>query len=143
MKARHFLDTNILLYSISSDPAEAAKRESARLLMDRDDGALSIQVLQEFYVQATRSTRLDPLPHEIAVGLIGTWTRFAVQEITLSILDAALEIETSHGFSYWDSAIIAAARALGCGELYSEDMSHGREIEGILIVNPFRSKITQ
>jgi predicted nucleic acid-binding protein len=143
MKARHFLDTNILLYSISSDPAEAAKRESARLLMDRDDGALSIQVLQEFYVQATRSTRLDPLPHEIAVGLIGTWTRFAVQELTLSILDAALEIKTTHGFSYWDSAIIAAARALGCGELYSEDMSHGREIEGILIVNPFRSKITQ
>jgi predicted nucleic acid-binding protein len=143
MKARHFLDTNILLYSISSDPAEAAKRESARLLMDRDDGALSIQVLQEFYVQATRSTRLDPLPHEIAVGLIGTWTRFAVQEITLSILDAALEIKTSHGFSYWDSAIIAAARALGCGELYSENMSHGREIEGILIVNPFRSEITQ
>ena len=143
MKARHFLDTNILLYSISSDPAEAAKRESARLLMDRDDGALSVQVLQEFYVQATRPTRLDPLPHEIAVGLIGTWTRFAVQELTLSILDAALEIKTSHGFSYWDSAIIAAARALGCGELYSEDMSHGREIEGILIVNPFRSKITQ
>lgn len=143
MKARHFLDTNILLYSISSDPAEAAKRESARLLMDRDDGALSIQVLQEFYVQATRSTRLDPLPNEIAVGLIGTWTRFAVQEITLSILDAALEIKASHGFPYWDSAIIAAARALGCGELYSEDMSHGREIEGILIVNPFRSKITQ
>jgi predicted nucleic acid-binding protein len=143
MRARHFLDTNILLYSISSDPAEAAKRESARLLMDRDDGALSVQVLQEFYVQATRPTRLDPLPHEIAVGLIGTWTRFAVQELTLSILDAALEIKTSHGFSYWDSAIIAAARALGCGELYSEDMSHGREIEGILIVNPFRSKITQ
>jgi predicted nucleic acid-binding protein len=143
MKAHHFLDTNILLYSISSDPAEAAKRESACLLMDRDDGALSVQVFQEFYVQATRSTRLDPLPHEIAVGLIGTWTRFAVQEITLSILDAALEIKTTHGFSYWDSAIIAAARALGCGELYSEDMSHGREIEGILIVNPFRSHITR
>jgi predicted nucleic acid-binding protein len=143
MRARHFLDTNILLYSTSSDPAEAAKRESARLLMDRDDGALSVQVLQEFYVQATRPTRLDPLPHEIAVGLIGTWTRFTVQEFTLSILDAALEIKTTHGFSYWDSAIIAAARALGCGELYSEDMSHGREIEGILIVNPFRSHITR
>jgi len=143
MKARHFLDTNILLYSISSDPAEAAKRDSARLLMDRDEGALSIQVLQEFYVQATRSTRPDPLPHEIAVGLIGTWTRFAVQEITLSILDAALEIKTSHGFSYWDSAIIAAARALGCGELYSEDMRHGQEVEGIVIVNPFRLNFTQ
>ena len=143
MKARYFLDTNILLYSISGDPAEVAKRDRARLIMDRDDGALSIQVLQEFYVQATRSTRPDPLPHEIAVGLIGTWTRFAVQEITLSILDAALEIKTSHGFSYWDSAIIAAARALGCGELYSEGMRHGQEVEGIVIVNPFRLNFTQ
>ena len=44
----------------------------------------------------------------------------------------------AHGFSYWDSAIIAAARALGCRRLYSEDMSLGREIEGVTIVNPFR-----
>ena len=43
-----------------------------------------------------------------------------------------------HGFSYWDSAIIAAARALGCRELYSEDMSHGRRIDGVVIVDPFR-----
>ncbi len=139
MKARHFLDTSILLYSISSDPAEDEKRDRARVLFDKDDGALSVQVLQEFYVQATWPTRLNPLPHGIAAGLIDAWMRFAVQEITLSILDAALEIKAAHGFSYWDSAIIAAARALGCGELYSEDMSHGREIEGILIVNPFRS----
>jgi len=134
----HFLDTNILLYSISRDPAEAAKRERAIALLDRDDGALSVQVLQEFYVQATRATRPDPLPHEIATGLIATWTRFAVQEITLSLLAGALEIKASSGYSYWDSAIVAAARALGCRELYSEDMSHGREIEGVTIVNPFR-----
>jgi predicted nucleic acid-binding protein len=42
------------------------------------------------------------------------------------------------GFSCWDSAISAAARALGCGELYSVDMSHGQEVEGVVIVNPFR-----
>ncbi len=138
MSAPHFIDTNILLYSISREPTEAAKRERAIALLDHDDGALSVQVLQEFYVQATRATRPDPLPHEIAAGLIATWTRFAVQEITLSILTGALEIKASHGFSYWDSAIIAAARALGCRELYSEDMSHGREIEGVIIVNPFR-----
>jgi predicted nucleic acid-binding protein len=134
----HFLDTNILLYSISRDPAETAKRERAIALLERDGGALSVQVLQEFYVQATRPTRPDPLPHEIAVALIQTWTRFRVQEITLSILTGALEIKSAHGFSYWDSAIVAAARALGCHELYSEDMSHGREIEGLVIINPFR-----
>jgi predicted nucleic acid-binding protein len=134
----HFLDTNILLYSISRHPAESAKRDRAIDLLERDDGALSVQVLQEFYVQATRSTRPDPLPHEIAAGLIATWTRFRVQEITLSILNGALEIKAGHGFSYWDSAIVAAARALGCRELYTEDLTHGREVEGVIIINPFR-----
>src|SRR5262249_20745479 len=100
--------------------------------------ALSVQVLQEFYVQATRSTRPDPLPHDIAAGLIHTWTRFQIREIDLSILYAALEIKWAHGLSYWDSAIVTAARALGCDELYSEDLSDGRRIEGVAIVNPFR-----
>ena len=95
-------------------------------------------VLQEFYVQATRSTRRHPLTHETAIGLVSAWTRFTVQEITLLILTGALEIEAAYGFSHWDSAIIAAARALGCRELYSEDMSHRREVEGIIIINPFR-----
>ena len=103
-----------------------------------DDGALSVQVLQEFNVQATRPTRPHPLTHETAVGLVSAWRRFKVQEITLSILTGALEIKAAHGFSYWDSAIISAACALGCREVYSEDMSHGRELEGITIVNPFR-----
>jgi predicted nucleic acid-binding protein len=138
MSTRHFIDTNILLYSVSRDTQEAAKRDRAVALLDRDEGALSVQVLQEFYVQATRPTRPDPLPHDVAVGLIATWTRFAVQDVTLSILMGALEIRISHGLSYWDSAIVAAARALGCRELYSEDMSHGQQIEGVTIVNPFR-----
>ncbi|HZU88114.1 MAG TPA: PIN domain-containing protein [Stellaceae bacterium] len=134
----HFLDTNILLYSISRDPAEAAKRERAIALLDRDDGALSAQVLQEFYVQATRPTRPDPLPHEIAVGLIRTWTRFRIQDISPAIVFAALEIRAAHGFSYWDSAVIAAARALGCRELYTEDLTHGQQVNGVMILNPFR-----
>jgi predicted nucleic acid-binding protein len=138
MSKLHFFDTNILLYSISRDPMESAKREQAIQLLDQDDGALSVQVFQEFYVQATRASRLDAIPHEIAVALIGTWKRFAIQDISLAILTAALDIKATHGFSYWDSAIIAAARALGCRELYSEDMAHGREIEGVRIINPFR-----
>ena len=133
-----FLDTNILLYSISTDHGESAKRDIAIALLDRTDCALSVQVLQEFYVQATRPTRKDPLPHEIAVGLVSTWTRFPVQETTLAIVEGAFEITKTHRFSYWDSAIVAAARALGCNEFCSEDLAHGREIEGVQIVNPFR-----
>ncbi len=138
MNPPHFLDTNVLLYSITRNPREASKRERAIRLLEDDNGALSVQVLQEFYVQATRITRPNPLPHEIAVRLIGTWTRFRVQEITLPLLSGALEIKAAYGFSYWDSAIVAAARALGCRALYSEDMSHGQVVEGITIVNPFR-----
>jgi len=133
-----FFDTNILIYSISRDPLEAEKRERATALLQRDNGALSIQVLQEFYTQATRPTRPHRIPHDMAVGLITAWTRFRVQDMTLAILSAALEIRAAHRFSYWDSAIIAAARALGCAELYTEDMSHGRQVDGVLIINPFR-----
>jgi predicted nucleic acid-binding protein len=61
-----FLDTNILLYSISRDPTETAKRYRAVALIDEGGNALSAQVLQEFYVQATRPTRRDALPHDIA-----------------------------------------------------------------------------
>jgi predicted nucleic acid-binding protein len=136
--ATRFIDTNILLYSISTDPAETRKRDTAIALLEDDDLALSVQVLQEFYVQATRATRSDALDHEIAVGFIRTWLRFTVQEMTLLVVLDALDIKAAHALSYWDAAIVAAARALGCRELLSEDMAHGRDIEGVRIHNPFR-----
>ena len=134
----HFLDTDVLLYSISPDPAEAAKREQAIALLEQDDGALSVQVLQEFYVQATRPTRPGRLSHQLAVELIDAWRRFAVQDMTLPLLDSALRIKAAHQLSFWDCAIVAAAHTLGCRRLYSEDMAHGLAIEGVRIVNPFR-----
>lgn len=138
MKSPRFLDTNVLLYSISRDAAEASKRDIAIALLDADDIALSVQVLQEFYVQATRATRSDALSHDIAVGLVRTWLRFTVQEITLPIVMGAFDIKATYRLSYWDAAIVAAARALGCRDLLSEDMTHGREIDGVTISNPFR-----
>jgi predicted nucleic acid-binding protein len=134
----HFLETNILLYSIGRDPGEAIKSERAIALLDDDNAAPSCQVLQEFYFQATRSTRADPLPHDFAAGLIRASTRFKVQDTTLALVTRALGIKAAHGFSYWDSAIIAAARAMGCARLYSEDMAYGRVVENVAILNPFR-----
>jgi predicted nucleic acid-binding protein len=84
-----FLDTKILLYSISRDPTETAKRDRAVALIDAGGNALSVQVLQEFYVQATRPTRRDALPHDIAAGLIRTWLRFKVQETSVAIMTGA------------------------------------------------------
>ena len=126
------------MYSISRDPSEARKRDIAVALLDADDIALSVQVLQEFYVRATRPARPDAVAHEIAAGLIRTWLRFPVQEITLPVMIGALEIKATHALSYWDAAIVAAARALGCQQFLSEDMGHGHEIDGVTIHNTFR-----
>jgi predicted nucleic acid-binding protein len=138
VSAPRFLDTNVLLYSISRAPEELEKRVIAEVLLDSGDNALSVQVLQEFYVQATRPTRADALAHDIAGGLVRTWLRFRVQEITVPVMIGALEIKAAHRLSYWDAAIVSAARALGCREILSEDMAHGQEMEGMVVVNPFR-----
>ena len=133
-----FLDTNVLLYSISKNPSEAPKRDRAIALLDDDSSAISVQVLQEFYVQATRPGRGDAIPHELAAGLIEAWTRFRVQDMNLEVLRAALAVRRKYGFSFWDSAIVAAALSLGCDRIYTEDLTHGQEIDGLTVMNPFR-----
>jgi predicted nucleic acid-binding protein len=138
MSVPRFIDTNILLYSISTAADEAHKRDRARAVLEADDCCLSVQVLQEFYVQATRATRRNPLSHATAVGLVDAWTRFQVQNTTVPLVRLALEIADTNRFPYWDCAVIAAAAMLGCPELLTEDMAHGREVAGVLIVNPFR-----
>ncbi len=136
--AHQFLDTNILLYSISQDPAESGKRDRAITLLEDDSNTLSIQVLQEFYVQATRASRADAIPHHLAAGLIETWLRFRIQEMNLAVLKSALRIRETHGFSFWDSAILSAALTLGCDRLYTEDLTHGQVVEGLTVIDPFR-----
>ena len=134
----HFLDTNNLLYSISRNPAESLKRDRAVALLDDDSGSLSIQVLQEFYVQATRSSRADAVPHDLAAGLLEAWSRFRIQDMTIPVLNSALRIRKVYGFSFWDSAIVAAALALGCDRVYTEDLAHGQVVDGLAIIDPFR-----
>jgi predicted nucleic acid-binding protein len=132
-----FVDTNVLLYAVSKAPGEAAKTTKALDLLNEPDLALSVQVLQEFYVQATRATRADRLSHQQASALVEAFTRFAVQDLTLGVVRAALVTRERFGLSYWDSAIIEAARALGCTEVLSEDLSADQDYDGVRVVNPF------
>lgn len=137
MSAAIFLDTNVLIYAAVTEPKDIEKKLAARKLLARSDAGLSVQVLQEFYVQTTRPTRRHRLSHAMVCGLIEAWTRFEVQPMTLDVLLAALDIKQRRRLSYWDSAIVAAALALGCRELYTEDMQHGLVIDGLRLVNPF------
>lgn len=132
-----FVDTNVLLYAVSSSPAERPKASVAAAILKQRDLALSAQVLQEFYVQATRETRRDALSHEQATGLVVAFGRFPVQPTTFELVTAAMAARKRFGLSYWDAAIIEAARALGCSEVLSEDLSAGQDYGGVAVVNPF------
>jgi len=132
-----FVDTNILIYSLGLEPTESAKTAIAREILTHPDIALSVQVLQEFYVQATHSRRPDALPHDLASGFISKWLRFRVQENTVAVLQSALAIKDRFQISYWDAAILAAAKASQSSVVLSEDLSNGQQYDGVLVVNPF------
>ena len=81
------------------------------------------------------------MPHDIATRLIQKWLRFRVQENTVAILQSALVLRDRYQISYWDAAILAAilaaAKAARCREILSEDLNHGQDFDGVIVVNPF------
>jgi predicted nucleic acid-binding protein len=131
-----FVDTNILLYAAANDPAERAKSVVSRRILTSEDVALSAQVLQEFYWVATRPNKLA-MTHEQAMIFIDAWKTFPFQPTTLSLIEDALFICNQFRISYWDGAIVAAARHLNCKTLYSEDLNNGQDYEGVVVANPF------
>jgi predicted nucleic acid-binding protein len=135
-----FADTNVLLYAVSRDPKEQDKAARANELLAARDIALSVQVLQEFYVQATRESRPDPLTHEQAAGLVESFLRFPVLAVTTELMLAAAATCRRFGVSYWDAAILEAARSMGCQVVLSEDLGDGQDYAGVRVENPFRGR---
>jgi len=133
-----FVDSNIPIYAIASNRADRKKSEQALRILEEGDFATSVHVLQEFYVQATRHTRRDGISHEEAVAFIHALCEFPVQDLTINVLQSALATKQRYQISYWDAAVIEAARALGCREVLSEDLGDGQDYGGVRVVNPFR-----
>ena len=138
-----FIDTNILLYAISRAPEERDKAKRANEILAARDLAVSVQVLQEFYVQATRMSRPDPLTHAQAIDLVESFMRFPVAPITAEIMLAAFASCRRFRVSYWDAAVLEASRALGCDVVLSEDLSDGEDYSGVRVENPFRANRPQ
>ncbi len=137
MSAEVFLDTNVLIYAVSSSAEESAKKERALELIQHTDFGLSAQVLQEFYVNVTRKIA-DPLTPDVAVDFLDQFRRFPLVRTDYPLIVAGIEIALRYGISYWDGAIVAAAQALEASVLYSEDLNHGQEYGSVRVVNPFR-----
>ncbi len=132
-----FVDTSVLLYAISRDPAEQQKAARANTLLGSRDLGLSVQVLQEFYVEVTRESRTDRLTYEQATALVDAFRRFPVQDMTVGVSLAAMSTGQRFHVSYRDATVIEAARALGCDFVLTEDLSDGGEYAGIRVTNPF------
>ena len=124
-------DTNILLYAVSNREADAGKRVRAEATLMEPDLALSVQVLQEFYHQSTRPLGPAGLTHEQAMEFLIPLGTLPTQEITVELFNRATEIRARFGISYWDAAILAAAKMLGCDAVYSEDLSHEQDYDGV------------
>lgn len=133
-----FVDTNVLLYAFSRKPDEREKERKANEILSSKDLCLSVQVLQEFYHQATHQQRPERITHDEAVALVESFRRFPAQETTVTLTLAAMQTRQRFQISYWDAAIIEAARTLGCEVVLSEDLGDGQDYGGVRVENPFR-----
>lgn len=134
--SRTFLDTNILLHcDDAADPVKQAK--CIELVTEhriQRTGVISLQILQEYFVNATRKLGLAA---DLARLKVETHARFHLVEPDLSDVLAAVDLHRLHGFSYWDSLVIRCASKSGCRVLLTEDLQNGQVIDGVRIVNPF------
>ena len=140
MTATSFIDTNILLYAASNAPADQAKRHVASGLLTQPDICFSAQVLQEFYAAAITKQRLQ-MTHDEAVAVLQSLAAFPVWPISRDLVFEAIDAKQRFGISYWDAAIVTAARQMGCQTVYSEDLNDGQNYDGVTVVNPFKAAI--
>jgi predicted nucleic acid-binding protein len=136
MTAKVFFDTNILVYAAIGTGKEESKRKRALALIDSEDFGTSAQVLQEFFVTVRKKARV-PLPTAEALEWIEQFAAFPCQPIDQKLVRIAIERSERYAISYWDAAIVAAAEALGCEAVYSEDLNNGEIYGAVRVVNPF------
>jgi predicted nucleic acid-binding protein len=133
-----FVDTNVLLYS--EDGAHADKhgraREWLRALWTRRCGRLSSQVLNEFYVNATRKLKPPMAPGD-ARAEVRRYQRWQPWVNDHATVESAWALESRYQLNYWDALMVAAALQQGCDLLLTEDLQHDQQIDGVCIVNPF------
>ena len=136
--AECFLDTNVLLYAVSTAEAEAEKTQAARAVVQSADWAWSAQVAAEFIRASTSPRQPKPLPRVEARRWVETWMAFPMAAVDGALVLEAVEIAERFQISHFDAQILAAAKRMGCATVYSEDLSHGQDYGGVRVVNPFR-----
>jgi predicted nucleic acid-binding protein len=136
LSERVFIDTNVLAYC--DDPRDRAKqRRALQVLADLTESAravISTQVLQEYFVTATRKLGVAP---DVARGRVETFSMLEVVVVRPELVLGAIDLHRRSRISFWDALIVRCASAAGCARLYSEDLGHGQVIDGVRVENPF------
>jgi predicted nucleic acid-binding protein len=136
MPDRAFLDTNILTYAQDAGAPEKQRlsREIIAKLADSGNGVISTQVMQEFFVAATRKLGVAPLA---AKGILKTFAVFEIVQVSPLLIHEAIDCSILNQISFWDSLILATAASAGCSNVLSEDLNPGQTILGVKVHNPF------
>ena len=136
MPGRVFLDANVLVYA--QDAGSAKKQQISREVIARlsssADGVISTQVIQEFYVAATRKLGVPPLA---AKGILKTFAVFETVQVSPALIQEAVDCSILNQLSFGDALSLAAAATAGCGVVLSEDLNPGQVILGVKVENPF------
>jgi predicted nucleic acid-binding protein len=130
-----FLDSNVLLYA-AGGKAGAPEKHARALDVLMMDFCLSTQVLAEFYVNATRKGP-QPLTRDDALEWVTQLARKPCQAVDAAIVKAGIELSQRFRTSYWDGAVLASAKRMGARTVFSEDMNHGQDYDGVVVINPF------
>jgi predicted nucleic acid-binding protein len=131
-----FVDTNVLVYS--EDTNSPAKQRAARALLSRMStdhvGVISTQVVQEFYVAATRKLMIDALT---AKSMLNTFHALEIVTVDVELVKEAIDCSVLNRISFWDALIVVSAEKARCEVLWTEDLNPGQIIRGVRIENPF------
>lgn len=133
-----FVDSNVLIYAhdLSAGTKHKAARELIERLWEERLGRLSVQVLQEFFVNVTRKLA-NPLEAGEAREVISDYTYWRVYRPGAPGVLAAIDLHRRTGISFWDAMIVRSAASQGCEVLYSEDLNEGQSYNGVRVENPF------
>ena len=134
--ANAFVDTNVLIYAADESASDERKTRIARELLRQRGLQLSVQVLNEFTVNARHRSKLN-FTAEQENDWLSRWLLFPVAPLTLDTFISGRLIHLRYQVSHWDSLILASARETGCAVVYSEDLGNGQEYDGVKVVNPF------
>ncbi len=132
-----FVDTKILVYAHDADAGAKRARavETLRQLWESNTGRLSVQVLQEFYVNVTRKLA-TPLARATAREVLSAYGAWIREPTTPATVRRATELAEIAQLSFWDALIVAAAEQAGAAQLFTEDLNSGQVIAGVAVVNP-------